>query len=91
MPKRTQEQIDADALAEKAVAALRSAYNRSSDERGATLLNFAIVAESIIVGEDGEISDEFTDIFTNHDCRLTTAKGLLVIGVEEVVKDTDDE
>lgn len=91
MPARNDAQIKADNATEAAVDQLRHAYNRASAKEGSTLTSYVVVAESILIDSDGEISDEWTDIFTNHGERLSTAKGLLVLGAENIVKDNDDD
>lgn len=90
MPARTPEQIAADNAAESAVDQLLSAYNRKPTDAGGTQVGYAIVAYSVAMDDDGEISDEWTDIFTSHGMLLPTAQGLLTLGVENVVSDCDD-
>lgn len=91
MPARNSDQIAADNAAESAVDALLKAYNRKPVIAGGTQVGYSIVAYSVKIDDDGEVAEEWTDIFTSHGMLLPMAKGLLELGMENVVSDDDDD
>jgi hypothetical protein len=88
---RTADQIAADNAAEDAIVKLLAAYNREAADVGATLTSYVIVVESMTIGDDGELSGEWFDVFNSAGCRFATAKGLLHIGIDTVASEQQPE